>query len=96
MLEGGTKFDRRKHPKNASNMAHQHAKCFTLEKSRMEKNLNRWSTESGCFWRTGLESCAFKPFRETATSTASKVFSEEGSRSNENHFRLPIMLVADR
>ena len=52
--------------------------------------------KEGQFWRTGLESCAFRPFIDTATSTASKTLSEEGSKSKENHLRLPIKLVADR
>ena len=86
-LEDDTRLDRRKHPKKASNMAHQHAKCFTLEKSRTLWNLIKCSTQNGSFWRTGLESCALRPFRATETRIASKTLVEGGVQHTGEPFQ---------
>ena len=94
-LEGGTKFDSQKHPKNARSMAHHPASCLTSARSKSWKNLARWSTENGSFWRTGLESCALRPLSEEETRTESKVITEGGSKKLANHLRLPMMLEAD-
>ena len=49
----------------------------------------------GSFWRTGLESCALRPCRDTDTNTELKTFTEGGSTIDANHQRLESTFCAD-